>query len=100
VGAQLVGRRQSGSVQPGTIKVGVGHAERLEDVRTQVSGEGHPGHVLDDLAQGGEPVVGEHEPGARLGVDTEAAPVELGEGRPRPSGLHCFAQVSHPQQAR
>lgn len=61
--------------------------------------QGHAGHVLDELAEGGEPVVGVGEPGARLGVDAEAAAVVLGQARHRPSRRHGLAQVSHPEQA-
>jgi hypothetical protein len=61
--------------------------------------QGHAGHVLDELAEGGEPVVGVGEPGARLGVDAEAAAVVLGQERHRPSQRHGLAQVPHPEQA-
>jgi hypothetical protein len=84
----------------GSDKIGVGHAEGLEDVLAHVAVQGLPAHVLDDLTERGKPVVGVHEPGARLCVDAEAALVVLVQGRHRPSEFYGLDQVSQPEQAR
>jgi hypothetical protein len=98
-GAQPVSRGEARRDPLGSDEVGVGHAEGLEDVLAKIASQGHPAHVLDDLTERGEPVVGVGEPGARLGVDAEAAPVVLGERGHRPAQLHGLAQISEPQQA-
>jgi len=73
VGAHLVSRRQARLDPFGSDEVGVGHAEGLEDVLAKVAVERLPAHVLDDLAQCGEPMVAIREPGAGLGLQAETA---------------------------
>ena len=79
-GAQLVSRGQARLRPLRSEEVGVGHAEGLEDVLAKIAVERLPAHVLDDLAERGEPVVAVGEPGARLGRQAEAATIVLGQG--------------------
>jgi len=72
------------------------HAEGTEDVLAEVAVEGFPTDVLDDLAEGGEPMVGVGKAGARFDLDAQPTPVVLGEGRDG-SRLHLRAQ-RRPQQ--
>ena len=72
-GTKVVAGGQPGAGRLGSDQVSVGHAEGCEDVLAQVAVEGLAGHVLDELAQRGEPVVGVPGAGARLGPDGQGA---------------------------
>ena len=58
----------------------------------KVAVEGFPAHVLDDLTERRERMVGVDVPGARLGRETQGAAVVLGKGRHRLSHLHHLAE--------
>ena len=62
----------------GTDEVGVDHAEGLEDPLAEVVREWQAAHVLDDLAERGEPVVRIGEGRPRLDDDPEAVAVVVG----------------------
>ena len=71
-------------------EVGVRHAERFEDVPAQVPVQRRTAHVLDELAERGEVVVGVDEPGTRFGRQPQraaAVPRERGYRLPDPDGL-------------
>jgi hypothetical protein len=59
----------------------VRHAEGLEHALAQVAVEGQPADVLDDLAQGGEPVIGVGPLGSWFDVDVQSPSVVRGERR-------------------
>jgi hypothetical protein len=63
----------------GSDEVGVGHAEGLEEAPAEVPVKGHPAHVLDDLAERGEAVIGVREGRTGLDHQPESAAVVLGE---------------------
>lgn len=75
------------------------HAEGPEDVLSQIAVEGLSGHVLDDLAERGEPVVSVHPLAARLDLDPQASPVVLSERRHGTPDLHPPAE-RRPKQIR
>ena len=59
----------------------------------EVAVERLPAHVLDDLAERGEPVVAVSEHGARLGPHAETTAVVLGERGQWLSHVHALAEV-------
>ena len=67
----------------GPDQVGVLHPQRRTDVLAQIVIEGLAGHVRDELAEGGEPVVAVHPLGSRLDLHRQAPPVVVGERRHR-----------------
>jgi hypothetical protein len=97
-GAQVVARREAGLRPFGSDQAGVGHAEGLEDVLAQVAVQALSAHVLDQLAERGEAVVGVPEAGARLGLDAQTPPVVRGEGRHGAARFHGLAE-QRPEQA-
>jgi len=50
----------------GAQQVGVGHPQRLEDAVAKVAVDGLSANVIDDLTEGGDPVVAEAKGRARL----------------------------------
>jgi hypothetical protein len=97
-GPYLVSGRQTSLDSVGSEKVGVAHAEGFEEVLVKVAVEGFLAHVLDDLAERGERVIGVDVSGAGLNRETEASAVVLGKGRHRLSELHHLAEdrLEHP----
>jgi hypothetical protein len=65
-GTQHIPGGQVGPDPLGADQVGVVHPQGVEDALAQVLIERLAADVLDQLAQGGEPVVGVPPPGARL----------------------------------
>ncbi len=74
-GPEVVPRRQARVHRFGSDEVGIGHAERFEDVLAEVAVEGLPAHVLDHLAERGESVVAVGEGGTGLDIDAKTRPV-------------------------
>lgn len=82
-GPERVSGREASRDPLGAVEVGVRHAQGVEHVLAQVAREGLPAHVLDELAERGEPTVGVPQAGARLGHHPGAAAVvgrECGQG--------------------
>jgi hypothetical protein len=86
IGAQLVSHGEACLDPLGSDEIAVIHAERVEDVFAEITVERFSAHVRDELPERGEAMVGVGESRARLGVNVEATPVVVGEGRLRP---HC-----------
>jgi hypothetical protein len=95
VGTQCVPRREATADAIGSDQIGLLHAERLEDVLAEVALQGSPGHVLDDLAERGKPVIAVDVPHAGFCDQAQTAPVVLGEGGHRPSELHHLSKGRH-----
>jgi hypothetical protein len=92
IGTPGVPRRQARPDPLRSQQVGVGHAERLEEVLAEIAVQRLPADVLHDLAEGGEPVVAIGVPGAWLRHQMQTAPVELGERRQPPAEPHRLPQ--------
>jgi hypothetical protein len=92
MGTQCVPRREATADAIGSDQIGLLHAEQLEDVFAEVALQGLPGHVLDDLAERGEPVIAVDVPHAGFCDQAQTVPVVLGEGGHRPSGLHHLSK--------
>jgi hypothetical protein len=80
-GAQRVPGGEAGPHPLGSDEIGVLHAEGPEHALAKIAVERKPAHVLDDLAERGEPVIGVGPLGSRLDVDAQAPPVILGKRR-------------------
>ena len=99
-GSQHVPGSQAGTDPPGPDEIGVLHPQRLEDVLAQITVKGLAGHVLDDLAQDGEPVVAVDPLGPRLNLHRQAPAVILGQGRHPRSSRPITRADTRPDQIR
>jgi hypothetical protein len=100
VASERVAGRQTRCDPTGPDQVGVRHAERLEDPLPEVARQRHSAHVLDDLAERGEPVVAVREPRAGLGDHPQTTAVVLGQRRHRFASGHAQNRRTALERAR